>query len=69
MDVADGTIGEVVVDNKVHSFKVDASPHQLRTDENPDLPQPETCYDIVSLYHQAVYLSAEECYERYRTVL
>ena len=49
MYIADGTVREVVVDDQVDPLEVDTSPHQIGTDQHPDLTRPESFYNIVTL--------------------
>ena len=49
MDVADGRCGEVVVDDQVDAFEVDAATHQLGGYQHPDLASTETPHHVVSL--------------------
>lgn len=56
VDVADGTVWEVVVYDKVHSLEVNPSSHQLCANENPDVSQSETFHDVVALEERKVYM-------------
>ena len=49
VDVTYRTIWEVIIDDKVNSLEVHASPHQLGTDQHPDLATAKTLHNIVSL--------------------
>lgn len=49
MDVLNSAGGEVVVQHKVNSFKVDSSGEQGRADQHPNLTWAKTIYYIVPL--------------------
>jgi len=53
--VWDSTVWKVVVDDEIHSLEVDAPSHQLRADENPDLPRTETLDHIVTLKYNNIH--------------
>lgn len=41
--------GEVVVDDKLHSFEVDSSSHHVSANQNPDLSAVKLVHDLLSL--------------------
>ena len=49
MDVADGTVWEVVIDDEVDALEVHATSHEVGTDEHPDLAAAECCHHFVTL--------------------
>ena len=49
MDVADSTIWKVIINDKIHSLKIDTSAHQLCGDEEPHLTRPEAFDNVVTL--------------------
>lgn len=54
MDVADGRVRKVVVDDEVDALKVDTAAHQFRTYEHPDETGPETLDHVLSLLQRPV---------------
>lgn len=42
VDVADGRWRKVIVDDKIHSFEVNPTTHQVGADEDPDLKDGDT---------------------------
>ena len=57
VDVADSTVGEVVVDDKVYTFEIHSSSHEVCTNEHPDLATAESCDHVVTLKHTKYCLS------------
>lgn len=49
VNVTDGTVGEIIVNDQINSNKVHSSSHQLRTDQYPCLPWAEIFDSIISL--------------------
>lgn len=49
VNVTDGTVREIIVNDQIHSNKVHSSSHQLRTDQYPCLPWAEIFDSIISL--------------------
>lgn len=51
VNVADGTVGKVIVNDQADALEVNTTPHQLCTYEHPDLALAETAYSVVTLQH------------------
>lgn len=51
VDVADGTVGKVIVNDQADALEINTTPHQLCTYEYPDLALAETAHSIVTLQH------------------
>ena len=49
MNVADGTVRKIIINDKVNSLEINTTPHQLCTYKNPDLSWSKTLYHIISL--------------------
>ena len=50
MYVGDSTLWEIVVNHEVDAHKVDATPHELRADENPNIARPELLDGLIALH-------------------
>ena len=46
MDVGGGGVGDVIVDDAVDTFEVDAAREDVGRDENPDFTGAETSHDL-----------------------
>ena len=53
MYVGDSTLWEIVVNHEVDAHKVDATPHELRADENPNIARPELLDRLIALHTAA----------------
>lgn len=49
MDVISGGLREVVIDDEIHAFEVNAAPEQVCRNQDPNLPRAELADDIVAL--------------------
>lgn len=49
VNVTDGTVGEIIINDQINSNEVHSSSHQLRTDQYPCLPWAEIFDSIISL--------------------
>lgn len=57
VNVTDGAVGEIIVDDQINSNKVHSSSHQLCTDQYPSLPWAEIFDSIISLQIKQIYSS------------
>ena len=47
MDIGNQTLRKVKVDDHVHSFKINASAHEVSANQNPYLTHPELFYQLI----------------------
>ena len=52
VDVADNTLGEVIVDDTVYTLKVHSASHQICSNQNPNISAPEFRHNFVTLCEQ-----------------
>lgn len=53
VDVLHGAGGEVIIQHQVHSFEVDSSGKQSRTNQHPNLTGAEAVHHVVPLKHRS----------------
>lgn len=61
VDVRNGRRRKIVIHHEIYAFEVDASTHELRTDQHPDLTLSEATHDIVSLKKKNITSLYEFC--------
>ena len=49
VNIANGTVWEIIVNDEINSLEINTSAHQLCTYQDPDLSRPKTLYHIISL--------------------
>ena len=50
VNVADGRLREVIVEDEIDALEINASAHEVSADEHPDVPFAERLHHTITLY-------------------